>query len=157
MAEMRDPLVVHEATPEFKVLEQIKRAPVRLAIVIDEYGTLEGIVTQTDLLEAIAGDLADSDGEDPDVVERADGSLLVNGMMPAYDAFSPSWPAQHARPRDDFHTVAGFALSRLAHLPEVGESFVYEGWRFEVIDMDGRRIDKLLVSRLPAGETQPET
>jgi putative hemolysin len=150
MAVMRDPLVVHEATPVFKVLEQFKRAPVRLAIVIDEYGTLEGIVTQTDLLEAIAGDLADSDGEDPDVVERADGSLLVNGMMPAYDAFERiglrNRPAE-----DDFHTVAGFALSRLAHLPEVGESFVYEGWRFEVIDMDGRRIDKLLVSRLPAG------
>ena len=156
MAVMRDPLIVHEATPVFKVLEQFKRAPVRLAIVIDEYGTLEGIVTQTDLLEAIAGDLADSDGEDPDVVERADGSLLVDGMMPAYDAFE-RLGLRNRPAEDDFHTVAGFALSRLAHLPEVGESFVYEGWHFEVIDMDGRRIDKLLVSRLPAGETRSET
>ena len=80
MAALREPLVVHEATPIFKVLEQFKKAPVRLAMIFDEYGALEGIVTQTDLLEAIAGDLP-SVGEEPDVVERADGSLLINGMM----------------------------------------------------------------------------
>jgi CBS domain containing-hemolysin-like protein len=78
VAMLREPLIVHEATPIFKVLEQFKRTPVRLAIVLDEYGSLEGIVTKTDLLEAIAGDLAETEGEDPDIIERPDGSLLID-------------------------------------------------------------------------------
>ncbi|OYW34801.1 MAG: hemolysin [Rhizobiales bacterium 12-66-7] len=146
MAVIREPLIVHEASPIFRVLERFKKAPVRLAIVIDEYGSLDGIVTQTDLLEAIAGDLPDAEGEDPDVVEREDGSLLIDGMMAAHDAFARL--GFKLRSADgDFHTIAGFALARLGHLPEVSEHFDYEGWRFEVIDMDGRRIDKLLARR----------
>ncbi|VTZ28537.1 Hemolysin [Methylocella tundrae] len=146
MAVIREPLVVHEATSIFRVLEQFKKAPVRLAAVVDEYGSLEGIVTQTDLLEAIAGDLPDVEGEEPDVVERDDGSLLIDGMMPAHDAFSRL--TLRAPPGDaDFHTIAGFALSQLGRLPEVGEHFDYRGWRFEIVDMDGRRIDKLLAQR----------
>jgi CBS domain containing-hemolysin-like protein len=148
LAVMREPLVVHEWTPVFRVLDQFKKAPVRLAIVIDEYGSLEGIVTQTDLLEAIAGDLPDAD-ETPDVVERKDGSLLIDGMMLAYDAFN----RLGLRVRDtdgDFHTVAGFALSCLDHLPEAGEQFDYEDWRFEIVDMDGHRIDKILATKIPA-------
>jgi putative hemolysin len=144
LAVLREPLVVHEATPIFKVLEQFKAAPARLAMIFDEYGALEGIVTQTDLLEAIAGDLP-SVGEEPDVVERADGSLLINGMMPAEDVFDRL--RLRKRPEQgDFHTVAGFVLSELGHLPEVGEQFEYEGWRFEVVDLDGRRIDKILAT-----------
>ena len=144
MATLREPLVVHEATPIFRVLEQFKKAPVRLAMIFGEYGALEGIVTQTDLLEAIAGDLP-SVGEEPDVVERADGSLLINGMMPAEDAFNRF--GLRTRPEEgDFHTVAGFVLGQLGHLPEVGEQFEYEGWRFEVVDLDGRRIDKVLAT-----------
>ena len=145
MAVMRDPVVLQEGTRIFRVLEQFKAAPVRLAIVINEYGGLEGIVTQTDLLEAIAGDIPEVEGEDPNVVVRADGSLLVDGMMAAHDAFNRL--GLRPRPDDDFHTIAGLALSELGHIPEAGESFSYEGWRFEVIDMDGRRIDKLLARR----------
>jgi putative hemolysin len=151
MAVIREPLVVLESTSIFKVLEMFKQAPVRLAIVVDEYGRLEGIVTQTDLLEAIAGDLPDIEGEEPDIVEREDGSLLVDGMMPAYDAFDRL--GIRTRPADgDFHTVAGFALFELGHLPEVGESFRYEGWQFEIVDMDGLRIDKLLARRESAAK-----
>jgi putative hemolysin len=142
MAALREPLVVHESTPIFKVLEQFRKAPVRLAMIFDEYGALEGIVTQTDLLEAIAGDLP-SAGEEPDVVERADGSLLINGMMQAEDAFDRL--DLRTRPEEGhFHTVAGFVLSQFGHLPEVGETVEFEGWRFEVVDLDGRRIDKVL-------------
>jgi putative hemolysin len=146
-AVIREPLVVHEAAPIFKVLEQFKKAPIRMATIVDEYGVLQGIVTQTDLLSAIAGDLPDVEGEEPDVVERADGSLLIDGMMSAQDAFTRL--GLHV-PTDAYHTIAGFVLARLGHLPEVGEHFVYEAWRFEVVDMDGRRIDKLLVSRVAA-------
>ncbi|RCS22900.1 HlyC/CorC family transporter [Phyllobacterium salinisoli] len=149
MAVIREPLIVHEGMPVFRVLERFKSAPVRMAIVIDEYGSLEGIVTQTDLLEAIAGDLPDVDGEEPDVVEREDGSLLIDGMMPAYDAFRRLGVQ---RPEDgDYHTIAGFALFQLGHLPDPGEHFNYGGWRFEIMDMDGRRIDKLLTSRIAPG------
>ncbi|MGO4671774.1 hemolysin family protein [Bosea sp. 2YAB26] len=147
MAVICDPVIVHETTPIFRVLERFKKAPVRLAIVIDEYGGLDGIVTQTDLLEAIAGDLPDVEGEEPDIVERDDGSLLIDGMMPAHDAFNRlGFRLRSAE--GDFHTIAGFALARLEHLPEIGEHFDYAGWRFEIVDMDGRRIDKLLAQRI---------
>ncbi len=141
LAVIREPLVVHEAMTIFKVLEQFKKAPVRLAMIVDEYGGLEGIVTQTDLLEAIAGNLPDLVGEAPEAIEREDGSLLIDGMMSAQDAFERLEipPAEGG-----FHTIAGFVLSRLGHLPVVGEHFDYEGWRFEVVDLDGRRIDKVL-------------
>ncbi|MGA1804262.1 hemolysin family protein [Rhizobium sp. HT1-10] len=143
---MKQPLVVHESTTVFKLLESFKKAPVRLAMVIDEYGSLEGIITQTDLLEAIAGDLPGSDGNQPDVVEREDGSLLIEGLMPAYDAFDKLGLKE--RPEDsDFHTMAGFALHQLGHLPDVGETFDFDGWRFEIIDLDGMRIDKILAQR----------
>ena len=140
------PLLVHEATPVFKVLDEFKQAPVRLAVVVDEYGGLEGIVTQADLLEALAGELAEAEGGRPDVQERADGSLLIDGMASAGDIFNRlalAAPSTSGR----FHTIAGFALAQLGHLPVAGEKFSYEGWSFEIVDMDGRRIDKLLVHR----------
>lgn len=146
MSVIREPVVVHEATSIFRVLDRFKRAPVRLAIVINEYGGLEGIVTQTDLLEAIAGDLPEAEGEDPDIVQRDDGSLLIDGMMPAHDAFD-RLGFRLGSAEGDFHTIAGFALSQLGHIPAVGEHFEYEGWHFEIVDMDSRRIDKLLARR----------
>jgi CBS domain containing-hemolysin-like protein len=152
LAVMRQPLIVHEAMPIFRVLDQFKRTPIRLALIIDEYGGLEGIVTQTDLLEAMAGDLPEVEGEEPDIVERQDGSLLIDGMMPAYAAFDRL--QLQTRPQDrDFHTIAGFALSQLGHLPDVGEQFDYGGWVFEIVDMDDRRIDKLLARRADGAES----
>src|SRR6185436_2939552 len=111
--------------------------------ILNEYGGLEGIVTQTDLLEAIAGDLADVEGEEPDVVEREDGSLLIDGMMSAQNAFD-RLDLQTRPAEGGFHTIAGIIISQLGHLPEVEEHFDYEGWRFEIVDLDGRRIDKVL-------------
>jgi CBS domain containing-hemolysin-like protein len=146
MAVVREPLIVHDSTPIFRVLEQFKRAPVRLAIVVDEYGKLAGLVTQTDLLEAIAGDLPGVEGEEPDIVVREDGSFLIDGMTPAHNAFA-RLGFRSGSAEGSFHTIAGFAVAQLGRLPEVGEHFRYEGWRF---DMDRRRIDKLLAQREPA-------
>ncbi len=144
------PLVIHEAMRIFRVLEQFKTVPVRLATILNEYGGLEGIVTQTDLLEAIAGDLAEVEGEEPELVEREDGSLLIAGMMSAEDALDRL--GIRTRPEDGgFHTLAGFVLHQIGHLPEVGERFDYEDWRFEVVDLDGRRIDKVLAIPPKAG------
>jgi len=142
MTVIREPLILHESTPIFRVLDQFRKAPVRIAIVIDEYGSLEGIVTQTDLLEAITGDLPDAEGDDPDLVVEADGTLLMDGMMSAHEAFS-QLGFKPGSVKGSFHTIAGFALALLGHLPEPGERFSYEGWVFEVAAMDGRRIDKL--------------
>ncbi len=149
MTSIRQPLIVPEWMPIVRVFEQFKRQPIRLALVVDEYGGLEGIVTQTDLLEAVAGGLPDVAGEEPDVIEREDGSLLMDGMMPAYDALDrleiPMRRAEHA----DFHTLAGFIIHRLGRIPAAGDHFDWGGWQFEVVDMDGQRIDKVLVSRKP--------
>jgi CBS domain containing-hemolysin-like protein len=146
-AVIREPLVLHESVSIFKVLEQFKRAPVHMAVIVDEYGTLQGVVTQADLLEAVAGDLPDVEGEEPDIVTRADGSLLIDGMMSVQEALE-RLGLDADEVEGDFHTIAGFALDRLGHLPETGERFEYEGWQFEIVDMDGRRIDKMLASRL---------
>lgn len=143
LALVREALVLHDGAPLPKVFEQFKKYSVGMAIVVDEYGSLAGIVTQTDLLKAIVGEF---EGEPPRVVEREDGSLLMDGAMLAADAFDHlqirERPGQHL-----FHTLAGFALFRLGRIPVAGDSFVWEDWRFEIIDMDGRRIDKLLVSK----------
>lgn len=141
---VREPLVVHEATPFLRILDHFKQKPIRMAIIVDEYGGVEGIVTQTDLLEAMAGEWPAVDDDEPSVVERADGSLLIDGMMAAHDAFD-RLGIRH-KPHGDYHTIAGFVVFELGRLPVVGDSLVWEGWRFEVMDMDARRVDKLFVS-----------
>lgn len=139
------PIVVHESMTILAVLETFQSQPMRMAVVVDEYGTLEGIVTQTDLLEAIAGDIPEV-GEEPDVVERADGSLLIDGMMPARQAFE-RLAFSETPDSDDFTTLAGYIIFQLGRIPGVGDAVDAGGWRFEVADMDGRRIDKVLASR----------
>jgi len=116
-------------------------------VVHDEYGHFEGIVTPADLLSAIAGSFASyqDEGDEPQVVERADGSLLMAGALPA-DALAERLGIQLPEDRE-FGTAAGYVLWMLKRLPTEGESFTDQGWRVEVVDMDGRRIDKLLVER----------
>ena len=123
-------------------------------MVHDEYGHLEGIVTPNDLLTAIVGQFVghQDEGDEPLMVERADGSLLVAGAMPA-DQLAAL--LGFVLPEDrEYATAAGFVLSVLKKLPQEGEVFEMEGWRFEVVDMDGRRIDKLLVQRLERPEDE---
>jgi len=131
-------------------LAALRDSSVPMAIVVDEYGHFEGVVTPADLLSTIAGEFrSDMDDEhDPALVERADGSWLVSGSLPA-DELSGllGFPLDDER---DFQTVAGFALAELEHIPGTGESFEAHGFRFEVVDMDGRKIDKLLVMRVEA-------
>jgi putative hemolysin len=129
-------------------LEVLRRSEVPMVMVHDEYGHFEGIVTPSDLLSAIAGTFAsDADlYDEPDLVEREDGSLLVSGQMPM-DQLAEKIGLSLEEERD-YATVAGHVLWRLKHLPELGESFDDQGWIFEVVDMDGRKIDKLLVTPL---------
>jgi putative hemolysin len=138
--------VVIDRIDAMDALDALRRAEIPMALIHDEYGHFEGIVTPADLLSAIAGEFAsDADPTDtPNVVERDDGSLLVNGTMAA-DALADRLGIDLPEDRD-YATVAGLALAAFKHFPAEGESFVEQGWRFEVIDLDGRRIDKLLVS-----------
>jgi len=128
-------------------LAVLRTAEVPLALVHDEYGHLDGIVTPGSILAALAGafvsDLEDDD--DPPYVERDDGSWLVAGNANAdllTDRLGLALPSDR-----DYSTVAGFALDVLRHIPETGERFAFDSWTFEVVDMDGRKIDKLLASR----------
>ena len=148
LAVVSEPLVVHEATPILSVLKTFKARPVRMAVVVDEYGSLEGIVTQTDLLEAIAGDLPDPGDKEQSVVVQEDGSFLVQGLLPFDEALDRLGIPEPSR-RGDFHTLAGFMLERLKRLANVGDQFTWRGWSFEVAAMEGRRISQILV-RPPA-------
>ncbi|WP_187278207.1 hemolysin family protein [Methylobacterium sp. WL7] len=145
-AATQPPIVVHESMTILAVLETFQSQPMRMAVVVDEYGSLEGIVTQTDLLEAIAGDIPEV-GEEPDVVERPDGSLLIDGMMPAREAFERLDLSEDPA-SDDFNTLAGYVIFQLGRIPAAGDVFEAGDWRFEVVDMDGRRIDKVLAVRV---------
>jgi putative hemolysin len=134
-----------DAIDAMRILQQ---SGVSMALVHDEYGHLEGIVTPADLLSAIVGAFVShqDDGEGPMVVERYDGSLLIAGSLPA-NALGRRLGIDLPEHRD-YATTAGFALSVLKRLPDEGDVFEVPGWRFEIVDMDGRKIDKLLVSKV---------
>jgi len=139
--------VIPDLMDAMDALAVLRSAEVPLALVHDEYGHLDGIVTPGSILTALAGAFAHDldEGEDPPLIEREDGSWLVSGAASADllgDRIGVAMPGDR-----DYSTVAGFALSVLKKIPETGETFKFDGFKFEVVDMDGRKIDKLLVSR----------
>ncbi len=152
-AALAKPLVVHDGTPVLRLLELFKQASVHMAVVVDEYGSVEGIVTMTDILEAIAGELPEL-GQDSEAaaVQREDGSWLVDGMSPIEEV-EALVGVKNMKGDGDFHTLAGFLLNHFGHVPTAAEHFHWRGIRFEVVDMDGRRIDKVLIQRDP-GEAE---
>src|SRR5690606_3547498 len=140
--------VVMEHAEALDVIEAIRHSTVKMALVVDEYGHFEGIITYGDVLEVITGIYNEEPGEEPAVAQRADGSWLVAGWMPVDDfreRFNVPIP-KDAR----YETLAGYVLSQLNHLPAIGETFDREGWRFEVLDLDGHRIDKVLIAPINA-------
>lgn len=139
--------VVMDHADALDVVRAIRNSTVHMALVVDEYGHFEGIVTSADILEVITGVFQEETGDDPAIVKREDGSWLVAGWMPV-DEFGDK--LKIAIPRDaKFETVAGYVLSIINRLPAVGETFEHDGFKFEVVDLDGRRIDKILMTRLP--------
>jgi CBS domain containing-hemolysin-like protein len=139
------PLVVHEGMSAMHVLEQLRAQTVPLAVVVDEYGSIEGLVTVSDILAAIAGDFSDTVDEHGGPVSVGENEWLLPGTLPLTEL------ARLLRVRDastrEYHTVAGLALDQLGRIPEEGERFVWQGWNFEVQGMDGHRVDRLLVHR----------
>jgi putative hemolysin len=143
---VREVPVVSDQAEALDVLEILQKSDHHFALVYDEYGHFEGILTTGDVLEAITGAIAANDGDEPALVTRADGSYLVAGWMPV-DEFCDrlGLPRKMA---GEYDTVAGLILHQLGQIPELGARFTAEGYVFEVIDLDGRRIDKVLVSQL---------
>jgi putative hemolysin len=147
-ARVHAPLIVHESTRILRLLELFRESKMHFAVIVDEHGSIEGVVTPSDILTAIAGELPEAASEEPaEAVARDDSSWLVDGGM-SIDDVERLLKGGNMRSGDDYTTLAGFVLAQLGHLPTTGESFRWRGLRFEVVDMDGRRIDKLLIQRL---------
>ena len=152
-AHVRRAPIVPDTTDALDVLETLRDAEVPMALIHDEYGHFEGIVTPADVLEAIAGVFrSDAELEEPHAVSRDDGSWLLSGAMPAdemAEQLGITLPAKR-----DYHTAAWFLLAELRRLPAIGESVEAYGWRFEIVDLDGRRIDKVIATRSLTGRRQ---
>jgi putative hemolysin len=146
----RQPLYVPESMPVFQVLEKFKEHSTDIAFVIDEFGGVIGLVTTTDVLEAIVGAIPQlSDLEDPDIVRRDDGSFLLDGMI-STNEFKDLFEKKNLPDEEDgyFETLGGFVMTYLGRIPATGDVFIWEDLRIEVVDMDGNRVDKLLVARI---------
>jgi putative hemolysin len=144
---MKKALFVPENNTAYQLLEKIKDTRIHSCFIVNEYGTLEGMITLNDILEAIVGDVPQSGQDEYSITERADGTFLIDAQIPFYDFLSrfdkTEWMNEGEH---DFDTLAGFVLHELEHIPQTGETFEWRGFTFEIIDMDGQRIDKLLVT-----------
>ncbi len=147
---------VPEGLPALRLLETFKRADDPMAIVVDEYGGTQGIVTLHDVLEAIVGDLGEEGPtDDPDTVLRPDGSWLLDGMVPVdrFVELLDLGPIPHDE-EGEYNTLGGFVMARTGRIPQECETFEWHRWSFEVIDMDGNRVDKVIATRI-ADEPDP--
>jgi putative hemolysin len=143
---MKPALFVPENNSPYQLLEKFKETQIHSCFIVDEYGTLLGLITLNDILEAIVGDIPQQDMEDYEVVKRDDGTFLVDAQIPFYDFLSrfekTEWMNEGEQ---EFDTLAGFILHDLERIPKTGDSLEWRGFHLEIIDMDGHRIDKVLV------------
>jgi magnesium and cobalt exporter, CNNM family len=149
---LRPPLFVPEGVEALKLLEMFKKSRTHMALVVDEYGGVEGLVTLNDILEDIVGDVASVDmPEEKQIVKRADGSWLIDGKIAIDDLKElldvPKLPDEDS---GSYHTLGGLVMLQMGRVPVSGDVFETDGYRFEVVDMDGKRVDKVLVSRVAA-------
>lgn len=143
---VRKALFVPENNSAYQVLEKIKNTKIHYAFIVDEYGSLQGMITVKDILKAIVGEMPEEEDDDYEIVERKDGSYLIDGQIQFYDFLTyfskTNWISES---ENEFDTMAGFILHELKRIPSVGDSFEWRGFNLEIIDMDGQRIDKVLV------------
>jgi putative hemolysin len=143
---MQPALFVPENISAYQLLEKFKKTKMHSAFIVDEYGTVLGIVTLNDILEAIVGEIPQPDVPDYEIRRREDGSYLIDGQIPFYDFLSHFEKAEWMNKGEhDFDTLAGFILHELEHIPKTGEKLSWKGFSIEIVDMDGHRIDKVLV------------
>ncbi len=144
---MKPALFVPENNTAYRILERFKEGQIHSCFIVDEYGSVQGMITLNDILEAIVGDLPQPDLEDYEIAEREDGTYLVDGQIPFYDFLArfdmTDWMNEGEQ---EFNTLAGFILHKLERIPQTGDTMEWKGFRFEIIDMDSLRIDKILVT-----------
>jgi putative hemolysin len=155
---LQQPLVIPENTSALNLLESFKQSGTHIAAVVDEHGGVQGVVTVTDVLEAIVGDISSFEARSgPTVVQREDGSWLLDGMLPIEELKAllrvPTLPGEQ---EGYYHTLAGFVMLELGRIPSAADHFAWGGFCFEVMDMDGRRVDKVLVVPTPEAPPTPE-
>ena len=157
-ASLSQPLFIPESTRGLKVLEQFKKFGTHIAMVVDEYGVIQGLVTMHDLFEEIFGDITDFNEvpEEPQIIQREDGSWLLDGMLSIEELLEQFDIPENAIDRGNYHTLGGFAIMQLGKIPISGEYFEWRKLRFEIIDMDGKRVDKVLVEVSEIAENQEE-
>jgi putative hemolysin len=146
-ASLRQPVVVPESVNALKVLELFKQSKLHMALVVDEYDIVQGLVTLNDILEAIVGDIPEpGEQTEPQVVQREDGSLLLDGLL-SVNEFKELFNIEElpGEERGSYHTLGGFVISQLGRIPKSADHFEWYGLRFEIVDMDGNRVDKVLV------------
>jgi len=142
---MRPPVLVPDTTSVLRLLDMFRNMDQHIAIIIDEYGSVQGLVTTTDILEAITGALPESGQDDDELAfRREDGSWLIDGLMPI-DKVETIIGMKNMRGEGDYHTLAGFVIDQLGRIPSAGDHFMWHEARFEVVDMDARRVDQVLV------------
>jgi putative hemolysin len=148
---LREPIYVPEGAPAIRLLELFKKSGSHIALVVDEYGGIQGLITHHDVLESIVGDISETSGiSDQRAVRREDGSWLLDGLL-TIEEFKEIFGRVKLPGEDEaeYHTIGGFAMQHMQRIPSVGDYFEAAEMRFEVVDMDARRIDKLLVSPVP--------
>jgi putative hemolysin len=144
---MQPALFIPENNTPYQVLEKFKESKIHSAFIVDEYGSILGLLTLNDILEAIVGDIPQQDVPDYEIVEREDGSFIVDGQIPFYDFLTRFEKTEWMNEGEhDFDTLAGFVLHELERIPKTGDKLSWKGFALEIIDMDGHRIDKVLVT-----------
>jgi putative hemolysin len=142
---VKNALFVPENNSAYQVLEKFKKTKIHYAFIVDEYGTMHGMITINDILKAIVGEMPEDEDDEYSIIERKDGTYLVDAQIQFYDFLRRFEKTAWMNDEQEFDTVAGFILHELKHIPQTGETFTWRGFQFEIIDMDAQRIDKVLV------------
>ncbi len=147
-------MYVPDTISVFELVETFRREHMHVAMVLDEFGAIEGLVTSTDILEGLVGEMPSHASDEPGpIVRREDGSLLLDGMLSLddleHEVDLPDIPEPEV---GHYHTLAGLVMTRLGRVPRAGDLFTWGNWQFEVVDMDGRRVDKVIMKRVAPDE-----
>jgi len=144
---LRKPIVSIENTPAFKVLEKFKENKFHYAVIVDQYGAIQGMVSMDDVVDALLGEVSEYNHEEYQIIKRDDSSWLADGQLPFF-VFLNYFDLNELKGNTSFNTLGGLIINTLTHIPIVGEKVIWGDFELEIIDMDGRRIYKILITRV---------
>ncbi len=154
---LKPAVFVPENISPYKMMERFRQTKIHSAFIVDEYGTLQGMITLNDILEAIVGDIPEQGDDEYEIVQRKDGSFLVDAQLPFYDFLARFDKEDWMDEEQEFDTLGGFIIHHLERIPVTGDTFEWRGFYFEIVDMDGVRIDKILVTNQNESTEDPPT